>query len=136
MLQLIVLSISIIIAYIISLISGIYKILKKNQYPFSSLCLNIIFKAFSLRFINNLLNTSTREERVNILDNLVIAEYGISFEKRIYSKIKSTDILALAATSLTIFSVSNIPKQEILINKEVQEITKISNSNATHTFKF
>lgn len=134
MLQLTIILISIITAYIISLTSGIHSIFKKEHYPVSGLYINLILKAFSFEFINKLLNTTTRVERRNILRNLVVSEYGIFIEKNFSVRIKATEIFAVVA-SMTFFSNSTIPRQTSLRKEEVQQIVKIPNDSTTHTFK-
>ena len=134
MIQLTVILLSIVIAYIISLISGIHSIFKKEHYPISWGCVNLLLKAFSFEFINKLLNTTTRVERRNILRNLVVSEYGIFIEKKFFARIKATEIFAVVA-SMTCFSNLTIPKQTSLKKDEVQQIVKIPCDNTTHTFK-
>lgn len=134
MVQLLIIFISIIIAYIISLTSGIYSIFKKEHYPINILYINLIIKAFSFKFIHNLLNTSTREERRELLQNLVVSEYGIFIKNNFSVRIRASEVITVVA-SMTCFLNLTVPRQASLKRNEVQQIVKIPNDTTTYIFK-
>lgn len=134
MIQLSIILASLIVAYIISLISEIYSISKKGSYIPTGLYFGIILKSFSFDFINKLLNTTTKEERKVILKNLVIRESGISIKKNFSTRVHACEILAVVA-SVTVFSNLSVPRQTCLKKEETQQIVKITPDHTTYTFK-
>ncbi|MEG2256322.1 MAG: hypothetical protein RSB17_01485 [Cetobacterium sp.] len=124
------------LGYGLAIIDGIYKVKKNNNLLKNTTVTSIFFKSLNLKFISKFLNTSSKEERKELLKNFIISQNGIFIVTKKSSRINPQEIL-FVATSLSVITTLFIPRISSIQQEETQQVIEHNfDHSTTYNLKF
>lgn len=124
------------LGYGLAIIDGIYKVKKNNSLLKNTTVTYIFFKSLNFKFISKFLNTSSKEERKELLKNFIISQNGIFIVAKKSSRINPQEIL-FVATSLSVITTLFIPRISSIQQEETQQVIEYNfDRSPTYNLKF
>ena len=124
------------LGYGLAIIDGIYKVKKNNSLLKNTTVTYIFFKSLNFKFISKFLNTSSKEERKELLKNFIISQNGIFIVAKKSSRINPQEI-PFVATSLSVITTLFIPRISSIQQEETQQVIEYNfDRSPTYNLKF